>query len=209
MTEMFSTPGIAVAAISAVTALVTSVAQYIINYKPNKKIDKLAKDVQTIDCQLREQASIISYYAAERSVIMRLNGVRNHAVAYASNEFQRSMINEATQDISNFILDIIKNDIDLVPQDILMLKVSNLKNIAMEFLSETEWSAVTDNIVRDVLTYISIFSDNLLAIKKDTINNKISRIINKGEDLLQEVSRIAIIAGGMNNEESKEKSTNQ
>jgi len=79
----------------------------------------------------------------------------------------------------------------------------------MEFLSETEWSAVTDNIVRDVLTHISIFSDNLLAIKKDTINNKISRIINKGEDLLQEVSRIAIITGGMNNEESKKKSTNQ
>lgn len=199
MSIFTTTPGFSVAVISAVTAIVTSISQYIINYKPNKKIDKLAKEIKSIREDVNEQKEIVSYYAAERSVSIRLNGVRNHAVVYASNEFQKDFINQATEDIKDFVLDLIKTDIASIPDDVLMLKINKLKNDAISFLSESQWSLITDDTVHSILTYINIFSDNLLSIKRDKVNNKISRVINKAEDLLQEVSRCAIVSEGIKN----------
>lgn len=199
MSIFTTTPDFSVAVILAVTAIVTSISQYIINYKPNKKIDKLAKEIKYIREDVNEQKEIVSYYAAERSVVIRLNGVRNHAVVYASNEFQKDFINQATEDIKDFVLDLIKTDSASIPDDVLMLKINKLKNDAISFLSESQWSLITDDTIHSILTYINIFSDNLLSIKRDKVNNKISRVINKAEDLLQEVSRCAIVSEGIKN----------
>lgn len=192
MQELLKTPGVMIAAISAITAGITTLSQYFINYRPNKKIEKLGKDVKNINNKLEEQSAVVSCYAAEKSVTARLGGVRNHAVSYAVHQWQKDAILGLSRLILSVSSDIIKMGLDSVPDEVIKAGMSRLSNDIISILTESGSSSITEDTVKIIATQVLIYGECLRHIKKDDVNNKTARVINKTEDLLQEISRVLI-----------------
>ena len=192
MQELLKTPGVMIAAISAITAGITTLSQYFINYRPNKKIEKLGKDVKNINNKLEEQSAVVSCYAAEKSVTARLGGVRNHAVSYAVHQWQKDAILGLSRLILSVSSEIIKTGISNVPNEVIKAGTSILSNDIISILTESGSVSITEDTIKIITTQIMIYGECLRHIKKDDVNNKTARVINKTEDLLQEISRVLI-----------------
>lgn len=203
MEEIISSPAVIVGGLAFITAIANASVQYLMNYKPNKKIEKIQVSVNDLKDQnkkehesivnlLNQHSESIKTYNYQIDIGTRISSISKNAIEYIESQDLSICINRFCDFIIYFLEDIIKIGIYNMSKEQIKSKVCLLKKDVYKDICGC-YNNITSEDKKSLLKNFDSLYNTIIYIVDDNINDKTARLIVKVEDFTHEMVKQGII----------------
>jgi len=185
-------PAVIIGTLAFVTAIANALVSYFVNYKPNKRIEKISRELNEFDynnqeahksiiSKLEEHSVTIDPYIKQQSINQRLTDIAKHAIDWTDKTEITLLIDILIGLLIDFVQDIIEIGLDNLSEEQLKIKLSSLKidltKQVREYLNKLDVEKV-----KELECLYNNYALAVMDIREDEINDKTSRLFIKTED---------------------------